>query len=139
MSINLVETLLYSIERLGLKKTIKVLQVYQEEDNEIHQKKQAIIKFTCLRFNISEKTLKKGRKNIPQRTEAIGVCCLLLNNMCEFSQKEIALILEKEKTNVNKYIKKYINLDINNKIDKILIDKIEVIINDIHNSLNILK
>ena len=134
MSINLVETLLYSIERLGIKKTIKVLQVYQVEDDEVEQMKQAIINCTCVRFNISEKTLKKGRKNIPERTEAIGVTALLLKDMRKFSQKRIALILEKEKTNINKYIKKYSKLDNKNKLDKEIIDKIEVIKNDVLNS-----
>lgn len=134
MSINLVETLLYSIEKLGIKKTIKVLQVYQEEDNEIERLKQLIINCTCVRFNISEKTLKKGRKNIPERTDAIGVSALLLNDMCKFSQKRIALILEKETTNINKYIKRYSKLDKNNKFDKKIIDKIEVIKNDVLNS-----
>ena len=134
MSINLVETLLYSIEKLGIKKTIKVLQVYQEEDNEVERIKQAIINCTCVRFNISEKTLKKGRKNIPERTDAIGVSALLLNDMCKFSQKRIALILEKETTNINKYIKRYSKLDKNNKLDKKIIDKIEVIKNDVLNS-----
>ncbi|MEN8882708.1 MAG: hypothetical protein ABF244_00545 [Flavobacteriaceae bacterium] len=134
MSINLVETLLYSIEKLGIKKTIKVLQVYQEEDNEVERIKQAIINCTCVRFNISEKTLKKGRKNIPERTDAIGVSALLLNDMCKFSQKRIALILEKETTNINKYIKRYSKLDSNNKLDKKIIDKIEVIKNDVLNS-----
>ena len=134
MSINLVETLLYSIEKLGIKKTIKVLQVYQEEDDEVERIKQAIINSTCVRFNISEKTLKKGRKNIPERTDAIGVSALLLNDMCKFSQKRIALILEKETTNINKYIKRYSKLDSNNKLDKKIIDKIEVIKNDVLNS-----
>ena len=137
MSISLVETLLYSIEKLGIKQTIKVLQVYQEEDNEIEKLKESIIRFTCVRFNISEKTLKKGRQNIPERTDAIGVCSLLLNDMCKFSQKKIAQILEKDNSNINKYIKRYNNLDSNNKFDADIINKISIIRNDVKQSCDL--
>ena len=74
ISTTLIEVLLKSIDRVGIKKTIKVLEITQNSVNEIELIKGAIILNTCNSFAISEKTLINGRKNVANRTNAVGVC-----------------------------------------------------------------
>tara|TARA_Y100001937_G_C7109226_1_gene326694 strand:- start:432 stop:866 length:435 start_codon:yes stop_codon:yes gene_type:complete len=127
VSATLIEVLLKSIDRVGIKKTIKVLELSQNSVNEVEIKKGLIILNTCNAFGISEKTLINGRKNIPNRTNAIGVCALLLLRLCKLTQREIAYILKKEPSNINKYIKRYDNLDKNFKNDLEILLKIQSI------------
>ena len=126
-STKLIEVLLKTIDRVGIKKTIKVLEVSQQDKNSNKHLQELIIMNTCDKFDISEKTLLFGRQNIANRTNAIGVCCVLLARICKLSQREISYILHKEPTNINKYIKKFEHLDIKFKTDKELIVKIEEI------------
>lgn len=127
VSATLIEVLLKSIDRVGIKKTIKVLEISQNSVNEVEIKKGLIILNTCNAFGISEKTLINGRKNIPNRTNAIGVCALLLLRLCKLTQREIAYVLKKEPSNINKYIKRYDNLDKNFKNDLEIMLKIQAI------------
>tara|TARA_Y100000389_G_scaffold65107_1_gene61146 strand:+ start:3225 stop:3668 length:444 start_codon:yes stop_codon:yes gene_type:complete len=127
ISTTLIEVLLKSIDRVGIKKTIKVLEITQNSVNDIELIKGAIILNTCNAFAISEKTLINGRKNVANRTNAIGVCALLLVRMCKLTQREVAYILKKEPSNINKYLKKYDNLDKNFKNDLEILFKIQEI------------
>ena len=95
----------------------------------------AIVGLTCKYFEISKKMLIAGRKNISNRTNAIGVCALLLSRYCKITQRDIGKILRKEVSNVNKYIKKYQDLDINFKEDKEVIQKMQLIEIDINEFL----
>ena len=78
---------------------------------------------SCKEFKITKRTLLLGRKNNPSRTNAIGVCCLLIKRYCKISQAEIGKLLRKDVSNVNKYIKRCENLDENFKADKEVIMK----------------
>jgi len=102
---------------MGIKRTIKVLEVSHKNVNDIDLLKGLILLNTCNTFGITEKTLLSGRKNVANRTNAIGVCAVLLLRLCKFTQREISEILKKEPTNINKYIKRYENLDKNFKAD----------------------
>ena len=113
----LIEILLKTIDKVGIKKTIEVLEISHSSSNDILVLQGLIIHNTCKKFGISEHTLFKGRKNIANRTNAIGVCAVLLKKMCRYSQREISMILKKEPSNINKYLKKFENLDNTFKCD----------------------
>tara|TARA_R110002167_G_scaffold70465_11_gene198864 strand:- start:9022 stop:9468 length:447 start_codon:yes stop_codon:yes gene_type:complete len=124
----LIEVLLKTIDKVGIKKTIEVLEISQNSTNDILVLQGLIILNTCQSFGITEHMLLKGRKNIANRTNAIGVCAVLLKKMCRYSQIEISMILKKEPSNINKYLKKFENLDNTFKSDINImhhIDKIE--------------
>jgi hypothetical protein len=122
-STTLIEVLLKSIDKMGIKRTIKVLEVSQKNVNDTDLLKGIIVLNTCNAFGISEKTLLSGRKNVANRTNAIGVCAVLLLRLCKLTQREISHILKKDTTNINKYIKKFENLDKNFKADVEIIYK----------------
>lgn len=135
----LIEELLNSIDRVGLNKTIQSLETTQISVNEVQLLQEHIIILTCENFNISRKTLISGRKNIANRTNAISVCSTLLARYCKFSQTEIGTILRKEVSNINKYIKKFENLDEKFVEDRDILYKTQHIIVEIDklNQLNL--
>ena len=136
-STKLIEVLLKSIDKLGIKKTIKVLEVSHKNTDKNKQLQDLVILNTCNKFGITHKTLIYGRQNIPDRTNAIGVCAILLSRLCKLTQREIGYILNKESTNINKYIKRYEHLDSSFKNDKeilIKITEIESACNEFYNS-----
>ena len=135
----LIEELLKTIDRVGIKSTIESLKETQNilDGNQILQK--YILIETCKEFNVAQNTLLSGRKNTPNRTNAIGVSSILLKRYCKITQSEIGLILRKDVSNINKYLKKFNNLDSKFKsdIDILLsIEKIEGIVNNFNNKLN---
>ena len=123
----LFEIVVKSIDKLGIKRTTQILEtsIVLHKDNK-HIVSSILIN-TCQTFNISEHILINGRKNIANRTNAIGVCCLLLTDILNLSQTEIGKILKKDVSNINKYLKKFKKLDENFKEERILIDKINLI------------
>lgn len=123
----LIEVLLKTIDKLGISKTIEVLEVSHTYNDSEKRLIRTIVVTTCKHFDIDEKTLLNGRKNSPNRTNAIGVCSVLLLRMCEITQREIADILKKDATLINRYIKKYQNLDVNFKADAVVLAKMEEI------------
>ena len=138
-SISLIEELLKTIDRVGIKSTIESLKDTQHilDGNQILQK--FIVIETCKEFNVAQNTLLQGRKNTPNRTNAIGVCSILLKRHCKITQSEIGIILRKDVSNINKYIKKFNNLDSKFKTDidiLLSIENIENIVNNFNNKLN---
>jgi len=136
---NLIENLLKAIEKLGINRTTQVLSL---ATNLFQDKKEMIgliILNTCNTFNITENTLLNGRKNIANRTNAIGITSVLLKKLCNLSQIEISHILKKEPSNINKYIKKYESLDTDFKNDKDLQDKLTLIEKETLKNYNKLK
>lgn len=123
----LIEVLLKTIDKVGIKKTIEVLEISHSSSNDVLVLQGLIILNTCQAFGITEHTLLKGRKNIANRTNAIGVCAVLLKKMCRYSQIEISMILKKEPSNINKYLKKFENLDNTFKSDIDIMHKIDSI------------
>ena len=85
----LFEIVVKSIDKLGIKRTTQILEtsIVLHKDNK-HIVSSILIN-TCQTFNISEHILINGRKNIANRTNAIGVCCLLLTDILNLSQTEI--------------------------------------------------
>jgi len=125
ISIELIEVLLKTIDRMGLQKTIQVLQVSQNTFTQDEILINLILLNTCLEFNIKENTLIRGRKNTPQRTNALGIACVLLYRMAKLTQRQISLLLKKDPSLINKYIKKYEELDKNFAQDLELINKMD--------------
>ena len=123
----LIEVLLKTIDKMGISKTIQVLEVSHNYTDKEKLLIQTIVLNSCKYFDIDEKTLFNGRKNTANRINAIGVASVLLHRHCNISQREIANILKKDATLINRYIKKYQNLDPNFKLDAIVIEKIEQI------------
>ena len=123
-SLNLIEALLKTIDKMGLRKTIQVLQVSQNTFTKDDVLINLILLNVCLEFNINETTLIRGRKNTPQRTNAIGIACLLLFTISKLTQRQISSLLKKDPSLINKYIKKYQNLDKTFAQDLELINKI---------------
>jgi len=110
---------------MGLQKTIQVLQVSQNTFTQDEILINLILLNTCLEFNINENTLIRGRKNTPQRTNALGIACVLLYRMAKLTQRQISLLLKKDPSLINKYIKKYEELDKNFAQDLELINKMD--------------
>ena len=127
----LIEVLLKTIDRVGIKQTIESLEITEIHITENKVLQDAIIGLTCKHFSISKKMLIAGRRNIPNRTNAIGVCCVMLSRHCKITQRDIGKILRKEVSNVNKYIKKYQELDENFKEDKEVLKIMQTIENEI--------
>lgn len=123
----LIEVLLKTIDKMGITKTIQVLEVSQNYTDKEKLLIQTIVLNSCKYFDIDEKTLFNGRKNTANRINAIGVASVLLHRHCNISQREISNILKKDATLINRYIKKYQSLDPNFKLDAIVIEKMEQI------------
>jgi len=123
----LIEVLLKTIDKMGISKTIQVLEVSHNYTDKEKLLIQTIVLNSCKYFDIDEKTLFNGRKNTANRINAIGVASVLLHRHCNISQREISNILKKDATLINRYIKKYQSLDPNFKLDLIVIEKMEQI------------
>jgi len=138
-STQLIEVLLKSIDKMGIKKTIQILEVSQNFSDDNKRLIETTIVVTCNHFNITHSVLLSGRKNIPNRTNAIGICAVLLLRICKLSQREISAILKKDASLINKYIKRYDNLDMNFKDDLELANKMNTIRNEIESQIKITK
>ena len=103
-STELIEELLKTIDRVGLKKTIQRLRDTTNQINEIEVLQEFIIEKTCNVFQISRQTLLTGRENTPNRTKAIGVCSVLLSNHCKIPQRKIASVMRKDTSKLNKVV-----------------------------------
>jgi hypothetical protein len=131
----LIEVLLKTIDRVGIKKTIESLEITEIHITENQVLQDIIINETCKEFDITSKTLLQGRKNHPSRTNAIGVCCLLMRRYCKISQAEIGRKIRKDVSNVNKYLKRCENLDDKFKADREVLIHITNIEDNLHNEL----
>jgi hypothetical protein len=131
----LIEVLLKTIDKMGIKKTIQVLQISQSLSDENKKIITLIIAKTCKHFQISEDNLKHGRGKI-NRTNAIIVASALLQAMGKLNQKQISDILNKDKSSINKYLRKFDSLDPNFFIDAELLTKFEAIRQDVFQDLD---
>jgi hypothetical protein len=126
----LIEVLLKTIDKMGIKRTIQVLEVSNNYSDENKRLIDLIILNTCKYFDISESLLIKGTIRNPSRINALGVCSVLLMRMCKLSQREISEILHKDASLINKYVRKFQTLNSNFKDDAELLEKIELIRTD---------
>ena len=125
-STTLIEVLLKTIDKMGIKKTIKILEISSNSQSDEQMIIEAIIANTTKEFNITEDILVNGRENF-RRVDAVGVCSVLLKRMTNLNQRMIANRLRKDYTLVNKYLHKYENLDPNLKAEAELIAKMDAI------------
>jgi spore maturation protein SpmA len=125
----LIEVLLKTIDKMGIKKTIQVLEISQNFSDEKNKIVELIILNTCNAFLITENVLKHGKERSAERINAVIVCSILLMRLCKISQRDIAVILNKDPSLINKYIKRHLTLNINVKEDAELNEKIEEIRN----------
>ena len=122
----LIEILLKTIDKMGIKKTIQVLEIGSRQNSEEQILVEAIIANTTTEFNITEDILINGRQNF-RRVDAVGICAVVLKRMTNLNQRMIANRLHKDYTLLNKYIHKYENLDPNIKTEAELIAKMDAI------------
>lgn len=122
----LIEILLKTIDKMGIKKTIQVLEIGSRQNSEEQILVEAIIANTTKEFNITEDILINGRQNF-RRVDAVGICAVVLKRMTNLNQRMIANRLHKDYTLLNKYIHKYENLDPNIKTEAELIAKMDAI------------
>ena len=122
----LIEILLKTIDKMGIKKTIQVLEIGSRQNSEEQILVEAIIDNTTTEFNITEDILINGRQNF-RRVDAVGICAVVLKRMTNLNQRMIANRLHKDYTLLNKYIHKYENLDPNIKTEAELIAKMDAI------------
>ena len=122
----LIEILLKTIDKMGIKKTIQVLEIGSRQNSEEQILVEAIIANTTKEFNITEDILINGRQNF-RRVDAVGICAVVLKRMTNLNQRMIANRLHKDYTLLNKYIHKYENLDPNIKTEAELIEKMDAI------------
>lgn len=122
----LIEILLKTIDKMGIKKTIQVLEIGTRQNSEENILVEAIIANTTKEFNITEDILINGRQNF-RRVDAVGICAVVLKRMTNLNQRMIANRLHKDYTLLNKYIHKYENLDPNIKTEAELIEKMDAI------------
>jgi chromosomal replication initiation ATPase DnaA len=126
----LIEVLLKTIDKMGIKKTIQVLKISQSLSDENQKLINLIIVNTCKHFQITELNLKHGRGKI-NRTNAIIVASALLKRMANLNQVQIAEIFNKDKSSINKYLRKFDSLDPNFFIDAELLNKMDDIRQDV--------
>lgn len=126
----LIEVLLKTIDKMGIKKTIQVLQISQSLSDENKKLVNLIIVNTCKHFQISELSLKQGRSKI-NRTNAIIVASALLKRMANLNQVQIAEIFNKDRSSINKYLRKFDTLDPNFFLDSELLNKMDAIRQDV--------
>ena len=131
----LIEVLLRTIDKVGIKHTIEALDDVEIHITENQVLQDIIIKEVCKEFEIDKRTLLIGRKNNPSRTNAIGVCCILMRKHCGLSQAEIGRKLRKDISSVNKYIKRIENLDSKFKADQEIMLKLNRAELNVHHQL----
>lgn len=125
-STTLIEVLLKTIDKMGIKKTIKILEISSNSQSDEQIIIEAIIANTTKEFDITEDILINGRENF-RRVDAVGVCAVLLKRMTNLNQRMIANRLRKDYTLINKHLHKYENLDPNIKAEAELIAKMDAI------------
>ena len=131
----LIEVLLRTIDKVGIKNTIEALDDVEIHITENQVLQDIIIKEVCKEFDIDKRTLLVGRKNNPDRTNAIGVCSVLMKKHCQISQSDIGRKLRKDVSSINRYIKKIENLDNKFKADQIIMLKINKAEYNVHHNL----
>ncbi len=108
----LINELLHTIEKIGIRETIQALRRKQEHmDNNTPELQIHIIHTTCNEFGIQEEILLHGRDKSEARYNAIGVCAFLLHNHLGLTQTKISMLLKKDISTISRHLKRLQNLD----------------------------
>jgi len=124
----LINELLHTIDKIGIKETIQALKRKQEDiQSSIPELQIHIIHQTCKQFNIQEETLLRGRDKSEERYNAIGVCAFLLHNHLGITQTKISMLLKKDISTISRHLKRLSCLDKKYKNER----ELEIIISDL--------
>lgn len=108
----LINELLHTIDKIGIRETIQALRRKQEDmDNNTPELQIHIIHTTCNEFGIQEEILLHGRDKSEARYNAIGVCAFLLHNHLGLTQTKISMLLKKDISTISRHLKRLQNLD----------------------------
>ena len=138
LSVELLEELLKSVEKIGLKRTLGVLKFSQIEilkhENSLSD---FIIATICNEYTITKPQLVNGTSHFDsKRVEALTICSSLLYRHCNLTQSDIGFILKKDNSVISKYLKKLKTLNVNFINDKTLQQKLNKIDNHIQEFKN---
>ena len=115
----LINELLNTIDKIGIRETIQALRKKQVDlNNNIPELQIHIIHSTCNKFGIQEKILLYGRDKSEARYNAIGVCAFLLSNHLGLTQTKISMLLKKDISTISRHLKRLQNLDMKYKNEK---------------------
>jgi DNA-binding transcriptional ArsR family regulator len=124
----LINELLNTIDKIGIRETIQALRKKQVDlNNNIPELQIHIIHSTCNEFGIQEKILLYGRDKSEARYNAIGVCAFLLSNHLGLTQTKISMLLKKDISTISRHLKRLQNLDMKYKNERDL----ELILKDL--------
>lgn len=108
----LINELLNTIDRIGIKETIQALRRKQNDiENNIPELQIHIIDCCCNQFGIQENKLLYGRDKSEARYNAIGVSAYFLNKHLGLTQTKISLLLKKDISTISRHIKRLHNLN----------------------------
>ncbi len=108
----LINELLHTIDKIGIRETIQALRRKQEDmHNNIPELQIHIINTTCNEFGIKEEILLHGRDKSEARYNAIGVCAFLLYHHLGMTQTKISMLLKKDISTISRHLKRLQNLD----------------------------
>ena len=108
----LINELLHTIDKIGIRETIQALRIKQEDmHNNTPELQIHIIHSTCNEFGIQEEILLHGRDKSEARYNAIGVCAFLLHNHLGLTQTKISMLLKKDISTISRHLKRLQNLD----------------------------
>ena len=108
----LINELLHTIDKIGIRETIQALRRKQEDmDNNTPELQIHIIHTTCNEFGIQEEILLHGRDKSEARYNAIGVCAFLLHSHLGLTQTKISMLLKKDISTISRHLKRLQNLD----------------------------
>jgi|TARA_R110000787_G_scaffold117093_4_gene227629 DNA-binding transcriptional ArsR family regulator len=115
----LINELLNTIDRIGIRETIQALRKKQNDiENNTPELQIHIIHSTCNEFGIQEEILLHGRDKSEARYNAIGVCAFLLSNHLGLTQTKISMLLKKDISTISRHLKRLQNLDMKYKNER---------------------
>lgn len=121
--------ILQTISAVGERDFMKMLIELREDSVLAHQNEtiSTIIKIVSKEFEIPIKELLYSPSRIENKTHALGIITHILVNQFEFTLKDVALILNKNNTNLSRYKKDVDNYDCNHPLDSQRIKKFDII------------
>ncbi len=126
-SLRLLEETYQTTKAIGEKEVISVLRQAREtrlnNDNPILD---CIFEVIYKEFKVAKKSLKYGtERRGGARINALRVCAMLIKQNIRNKQVDIALILNKEESDISRYLKEISMLDPKISVDRELLAKIE--------------
>ena len=136
--LKLLEETAKTASEIGIDNTVKALQLLRVNGTgKLLLQVRVVIDTVCKHFHINRKLLKKANKSISNnKHSALLVITHLLANMLHLPHATIGECVEREEATINDYSIELNKLNQTHKSDKILLDAIDVLTNDLNQKLN---